>query len=130
MCVQIVPALWLPSAIVLLCSARGLVIVRVHVRNGVHEVMHVGGEEHVDSVMTTNIIHAASAEQIDKAKEVIKKLTFKYQPDAFENPGGPYNIITVNIQTVVKDNVQIKPQGLLKKNCCLEWDLNTRPSVF
>ena len=38
------------------------------------------------------VIHAASTEQIDKAKEVIKKLTFKYQPDAFENPGEPYNL--------------------------------------
>ena len=30
---------------------------------------------------------AASIEQIDKAKEIIKKLTFNFQSDAFENPG-------------------------------------------
>jgi ATP-dependent DNA helicase 2 subunit 1 len=36
----------------------------------------------------------ASTEQIDKAKEVIKKLTFKYQPDAFENPGGHITNVT------------------------------------
>ena len=35
------------------------------------------------------ITHTASTEQIDKAKEIMKKLTFKYQPDAFENPGVP-----------------------------------------
>ncbi|CAI8018050.1 X-ray repair cross-complementing protein 5 [Geodia barretti] len=28
----------------------------------------------------------ANTEQIDKAKDIIKKLTFKYQPDSFENP--------------------------------------------
>lgn len=38
----------------------------------------------------------ASTEQIDKAKEVIKKLMFEFQSDAFENPGTkslvkPYN---------------------------------------
>ena len=40
-------------------------------------------------VNTHNSIIAISAntEQIDKAKEIIKKLTFKYQPDSFENPG-------------------------------------------
>ena len=30
---------------------------------------------------------SANTEQIDKAKDIIKKLTFKYQPDSFENPG-------------------------------------------
>ena len=29
---------------------------------------------------------SASAEQIDKAKEIIKKLTFNFQSEAFENP--------------------------------------------
>ena len=29
---------------------------------------------------------AASTEQIDKAKEIIKKLTFNFQSEAFENP--------------------------------------------
>ncbi len=29
----------------------------------------------------------ADTAQIDKAKEVIKKLTFNFQSDAFENPG-------------------------------------------
>jgi len=29
----------------------------------------------------------ASNEQMDKAKEIIKKLTFNFQSDAFENPG-------------------------------------------
>ena len=32
-------------------------------------------------------IITATTEQIDKAKEIIKKLTFMYQPDSFENPG-------------------------------------------
>ena len=31
--------------------------------------------------------YLASTEQIDKAKEVIKKLTFEFQSDSFENPG-------------------------------------------
>ena len=35
-------------------------------------------------IITYNI---ASTEQIDKAKEVIKKLTFEFQSDSFENPG-------------------------------------------
>ena len=30
--------------------------------------------------------HSASAEQTDKAKEIIKKLTFNFQSEAFENP--------------------------------------------
>ena len=34
-----------------------------------------------------NIHDVASTEQIDKAKEVIKKLTFEFQSDSFENPG-------------------------------------------
>jgi len=29
----------------------------------------------------------ASEEQIDKAKEIIKKLTFNFRSDDFENPG-------------------------------------------
>ena len=29
----------------------------------------------------------AKTEQIDKAKDVIKKLTFEFQSDSFENPG-------------------------------------------
>lgn len=41
--------------------------------------------EHVQCALIPFL--AASTEQIDKAKEIIKKLTFKYQPDAFENPG-------------------------------------------
>ena len=30
--------------------------------------------------------YSASTEQIDKAKEIIKKLTFNFQSEAFENP--------------------------------------------
>ena len=30
---------------------------------------------------------AASVEQINKAKDIIKKLTFKFESEAFENPG-------------------------------------------
>lgn len=44
--------------------------------NGVSMIYHV-----------VNIHDVASTEQIDKAKEVIKKLTFEFQSDSFENPG-------------------------------------------
>ena len=42
------------------------------------------------SSASTLPIHTATEEQIDKAKEIIKKLTFKFQSDAFENPGTLY----------------------------------------
>ena len=32
----------------------------------------------------------AESEEIAKAKEIIKKMTFNYQPDTFENPGRAY----------------------------------------
>ena len=32
------------------------------------------------------VYYSASTEQIDKAKEIIKKLTFNFQSEAFENP--------------------------------------------
>ena len=32
-------------------------------------------------------VHAAETAEIDKAKEIIKKMTFNYQSDSFENPG-------------------------------------------
>ena len=53
--------------------------------------IHVLESQQNNTYFKVMYVHAASTEQIDKAKEVIKKLTFKYQPDAFENPGGPYN---------------------------------------
>ena len=31
--------------------------------------------------------YVATTEQIDKAKDVIKKLTFEFQSESFENPG-------------------------------------------
>ena len=41
----------------------------------------------------------ATTEQIDKAKDVIKKLTFEFQSDSFENPGIAYKINTQNFLT-------------------------------
>ena len=41
---------------------------------------------------------SATAEQIDKAKEVVKKLTFNYQSDAFENPGELVKAVIVCIE--------------------------------
>ena len=37
-------------------------------------------------VLVLLLLESASVKQIDKAKEVIKKLTFNFQSDAFENP--------------------------------------------
>ena len=34
----------------------------------------------------------ASHEQIDKAKEIVKKLTFNFQSESFENPGSPQSL--------------------------------------
>ena len=33
------------------------------------------------------IIYTAPPEMVDKAKEIVKKLTFGFESDAFENPG-------------------------------------------
>ena len=37
-------------------------------------------------VLVLLLLESASVEQIDKAKDIIKKLTFNFQSDAFENP--------------------------------------------
>lgn len=37
-----------------------------------------------------SVSYVATTEQIDKAKDVIKKLTFEFQSDSFENPGITY----------------------------------------
>ena len=43
-------------------------------------------------------LHVATTEQIDKAKEVIKKLTFEFQSDSFENPGNQNTHVTTHRQ--------------------------------
>ena len=37
-------------------------------------------------VLVLLLLESASVEQIDKAKDIIMKLTFNFQSDAFENP--------------------------------------------
>ena len=36
---------------------------------------------------------------VDKAKEIVKKLTFSYESDSFENPGKRHNLSMNNVCT-------------------------------
>ena len=49
------------------------------------------GQHNFELDVISASLHAlANLTQVDKAKEIVKKLTFTFKPDAFENPGGVF----------------------------------------
>ena len=77
----------------------------------------------------TSSIFVATTEQIDKAKEVIKKLTFEFQSDSFENPGNQNTCVTTSYRSSNGDHrvVRFCPSSLSWRSIALRFE--TKSSI-